>query len=180
MTTDPTPITAAELQAMRERCDAATPGPWGYNSYSNVLSEPLAQVWDDDGTPQYPEGKRPGPPFFTNEDNAWLAQRDAAYNADPFVAYGPAHYGDTATGHHRDSLVFIAASRTDVPRLIAEVELLRGMLDTAMEYARHSEGCSAAVGDYPCRCRWDEEGPLIRAYLAAVQGESVPDGIADT
>ena len=62
-------------------------------------------------------------------------------------------------------------NRSAVPRLLDELLLVRGLLDTAHEYARHSEGCSAAVGDYPCRCRWGEEQVAIRAYLDFVRGD---------
>jgi hypothetical protein len=128
---DEAPMLTAEMEAaIRRRVDAATPGPWGWNSYSAIHSAPIMQAETDD-TPDYPEGKRPGPPFFTDEDNAWLAQREAAYEADPLVAWVPAHYGDTATGRHAADADFIAHTRTDIPTLLTEIDQLRARLAAA-------------------------------------------------
>jgi hypothetical protein len=45
-----------------------------------------------------------------------------------------------------------ASSVYVVPELVAEVRRLRQLI---IEYARHTEGCSAAHGDqYRCRCGW--------------------------
>lgn len=46
----------------------------------------------------------------------------------------------------------------------AVVDRLRDALSTALEYARHSEGCNAPHG-YPCRCRWDAERPALEGLL---------------
>lgn len=48
----------------------------------------------------------------------------------------------------------------------AVVDQLRAALATALEYARHAEGCNRADGDqYRCRCRWEVEEPALRALL---------------
>jgi hypothetical protein len=128
---DEAPMLTPETEAqIRRRVEAATPGPWGWNSYSAIHSASIMQAETDD-TPDYPEGKRPGPPFFTDEDNAWLAQREAAYEADPLVAWVPAHYGDTATGRHAADADFIAHTRTDIPTLLTEIDQLRERLAAA-------------------------------------------------
>lgn len=124
------PLTPENLDEIEQRAAKATPGPWFWNSYSRICSAPLIQV-DHDG-PDYPDVPRPGPPFFTDEDNAWLAQRQAAYAADSTVAHVPALYGDTATGRHAADATFIAAARVDVPRLVAEVRRLRSLIAGAL------------------------------------------------
>lgn len=48
----------------------------------------------------------------------------------------------------------------------AVVDQLRDALSTALEYARHAEGCNRADGaKYRCRCRWEVEEPALRALL---------------
>lgn len=46
----------------------------------------------------------------------------------------------------------------------AVVDQLRAALATALEYARHAEGCNGPDG-YRCRCRWEVEEPALRALL---------------
>lgn len=129
---DKAEVATIDLDAIRKRLEATTPGPWGYNSYSKIDSAPLAMQCDNTETPDYPEGPRPGRTvghvFFDDADNAWLAQQHAAYEADPVIAWVPAEYGDTATGRHAADAEFIGCSRTDVPALLTEVERLRAAL----------------------------------------------------
>lgn len=121
-------MTDEELAAIEARLQGLTPAPWFWNSYSEIQSGPLCQITDEPETPQYPESKRPGPPFFTDEDNAWLAQKNAAYLVDPTVAWVPAHHGDTATDNHAADALFIEHARDDVPALLAEIRRLRKLL----------------------------------------------------
>lgn len=137
-------LVVLDLDSIRKRVDAATPGPWGYNSYSRVDANPLIEHYDDPDTPEYPDGKRPGRisgTFFDEADNAWLAQHHAAYEADPMVAEVPAEYGDTATGRHAADAEFIAHARTDMPTLLDKVEQLKNVLRQLLEWD-HLDGSS--------------------------------------
>lgn len=69
--------------------------------------------------------------------------------------------------HLEDQDEWERMSRREWPRLMAEIERLRGMLETAMDYTEHDHQCYVDLGS-PCTCRWAEEEPPIRAYLAAV------------
>lgn len=60
----------------------------------------------------------------------------------------------------------ISAEETHIEALKADNDRLRVGLETALEYARHSEGCSASVGEnYYCKCRWAVEGPIAKKAL---------------
>lgn len=139
-------LTDEQLREIRGRADAATPGPWGYNSYSRVDAGAFIANYDNPDAPDYPDGSRPGSQpghkFFDEVDNAWLAQRHAAYEADPEVASVPAEYGDTATGRHANDAEFIAYARTDVPRLLDEIDRLRdGVRNMCLDHVIDAAGC---------------------------------------
>lgn len=127
----PTEPPQIDLEAIRKRVAAATRGDWGYNSYSAIFANSLIAGYDD--SPDYPDGPRPGGTpghaFFDDADNAWLAQRHAAYEADPIVAHVPAEYGDTATGRHAADAEFISHAKRDVPALLGMADRLRAELD---------------------------------------------------
>lgn len=113
-----TPEALAEIEA---RAKAATPGPWYWNGYSVVFSTPLMERMRNGDAPEYPATRRPGPPWFSPEDNAWLKQQHEAYEADSTVCSVPAEYGDTATGHHAWTAEFIERAITDVPALLRHI-----------------------------------------------------------
>lgn len=123
---------AARIAEIRARLEAATPGPWGYNSYSGVFGPPDLCAADDG--PDYPESPRPTP--GSPEDRGWVAQRSAAYEADPRVCKVPALYGDTAIGRHAADAEFIAHAREDVPYLLARLDALAA---EASDVARENE-----------------------------------------
>lgn len=53
---------------------------------------------------------------------------------------------------------FIAAARTSVPELIAEVRRLRALLEDCEPHIGHKEGCNSIITvpiDYPCDCQFD-------------------------
>jgi hypothetical protein len=108
-------LTLKELTALKSKTEAATPGPWFWNSYSCIFSEHFTPTTaeEEDNIPDYPNeprpGSQPGHEWFDEADNAWLAQRKAAYLADSVVASVPAHYGDTATDRHAADAELIAA-----------------------------------------------------------------------
>jgi hypothetical protein len=123
------------------RLDAeATSGPWFYNSYSTVFSEPASEAYE--ALVQAIPDDAP--------DEAWEAL-PAGY-----VASVPVVGGDTATAEGSKDAALIAHFRTAAPLLAAEVERLRAEnaarreeLRLAQcpnprdpEYAGHCETCS--------------------------------------
>ncbi len=125
-----------DIEAIRKRVEAATTGPWSYNSYSRVDADAMAANWDNPSL-DYPDDPRPCTVTgiaFDEADNTWLAQHHAAYEADAMVCGVPAEYGDTATGRHAADAEFIAHAITDIPLLMDEIEQLRTELADARSY----------------------------------------------
>lgn len=49
---------------------------------------------------------------------------------------------------------------------------LQAALETALEYTRHSEGCSSPYGkEYKCRCNWEHYEKEVRAALSTTKYE---------
>lgn len=124
----------AKLAEIEAREKAATPGPWDYNGYSSICSEPVAAA-------------------STGDEDDHVCQ----------VAFVPASHGDTATGIQVHDAVFIAAARSDVPTLIAALRASRTR-ETRYEAAlkriatfesQHSPGDEAQIA----RAALGEEAP---------------------
>jgi hypothetical protein len=124
MTTDQTP--AGELRAAAQRlrtlAEAATPGPWTYNGYAGLASVPLLHEWDPwtdsvDGHALEPRGKCDA--CVRAEGGCDFAPE--AYRRDPWVAYIPAQYGDTATGRHHADAQLIEAMHPSIVLALADV-----------------------------------------------------------
>ena len=98
-------LSSERLAAIKARSEAATPGPWFWNSYSGIFSA----ICEVSGT-EAPKCER-----IDHDDD----------RCTPSVAHVPPSYGDTATGLHAADADFIASARTDVPELVAEVERLQ-------------------------------------------------------
>ena len=109
------------LDAIRERVEAATPGPWrsttegshdqkhaAAKAYEAVMARRLADAPDIQFT-----------------DMSWVRTEGDDWLNVAMTANGP-----TAP----ENAVFIAAAREDVPLLLAEVERLRGALETAHRF----------------------------------------------
>lgn len=124
---------------IRARLEAATPGPWGYNSYSGVFGPP--ELCGADDGPDYPESPRPTP--GSSEDRLWVAQRSAAYEADPRICKVPALYGDTAIGRHKADAEFISHAREDVPWLLARLAALAAERDEWKRINQSDNQCAA-------------------------------------
>jgi hypothetical protein len=121
----------SRLDAIEARLRAATPYPWDWNSYSCIFSRPLAI---NDDAPDYPDKPRPmhrEPPGSPQEDEDWCKQRTAAYEADPVVAWVPAHHGDTAIGRHAADAMLIEAAPTDLAYLVAVARAAERLTDIA-------------------------------------------------
>lgn len=112
-----------DLDAIRRRCDAATPGPWFWNSYSGIFSTPFVQR-DEAFTEAICETEW-GDREYRDWPEEWQ-DRKSEERSD--VAHVPPHHGDTAIGRQAADADFIAHAREDVPALLAEIERLRGEL----------------------------------------------------
>jgi hypothetical protein len=122
-------MTEQELAEIEARCNAATPGPWVWDGDSPMDVEPTvcphASRWTDHG------------PDLVNGDQqkVW----DAYWKNDPtgessgkpepptgvLVAHG---YDASGLNVCAADATFIAAARSDVPRLVAEIRRLRAAL----------------------------------------------------
>jgi len=135
-------MTPAEIAALRARCEAATPGPWYWNSYSMVQSSPMTVaeqalenriLAENDGDPAALDDPR-----YKTE---W-------YQAESAVCFVPASHGDTATGRHAADAAFIAEARTDIPALLgalaasqAQVAAAARVVAAARVIAEHEGSC---------------------------------------
>lgn len=87
-------MTRPDLDAIRARCDAATPGPWKVQDHDGWY---WVVVKDDD------------------EDDGWMS--DAVFDDGS----AGAEYAATCKPHDRE---FLVAARTDIPALLAYVDEL--------------------------------------------------------
>jgi hypothetical protein len=97
-----------ELDAIRRRADAATPGPWRVcfvdDTYAmNQVAITTAEIHED-----------------------W--PRDSAKVVAATLVQGPERYASIADGRWDENAEFIAHSRDDIPRLLAEIVRLRAEL----------------------------------------------------
>lgn len=130
-------MSPAELEAIRARVEAATPGPWGFER-CDLTTLGMAET-----TYQH---IRSGP----------IGVADT-YHARPLAieGFGPmSGYIKPRHGNAKDA-EFIAAARTDVPALLAEVERLRGLIKAAemngcypTEVRGNCPWCGYAPGNY--------------------------------
>jgi hypothetical protein len=106
------PLSDDELHQIRQRCENATPGPWVWvNAEVNGLSEvnpgKLVQ-WDPSRLTEVD-----GIPVFLGQDEVLAAEECDGYTGSFFI-----NLADAA---------FIAHAREDIPKLLAEVDRLRGL-----------------------------------------------------
>jgi hypothetical protein len=136
----------AELAAIRERCEAATEGPWR----RITLDIPWNDVVTDDQQ--------------TVVANSWdiceIATRERIVEPKWTLQH------DIADAE------FIAAARTDVPALLDEVDRLRGLLRDAYEHLdTHSAGCRLCDGyGDPCTCGLPDLRRRIEVEIAKKGG----------
>jgi hypothetical protein len=127
--------TELDLDAIKARVDAATPGEWffAYNKIFAGGKVSAEEAWIEAlGSDDHTLDQHPREPCGGGKCNL----RSKALDMDPVVARVEPSYGDTATGQRVLDAEFIAHAREDVPALIAEVERLRA------EVARASDvGC---------------------------------------
>ena len=115
--TEPRILTAAEIDEIERREQAASPGEWFWNSYSRVESAPMCLrninevelPHEEAGSPWAEDGNYPEP---------W---KSLDKELNPTVCWVPPNHGDTATGRHKADAILIAHARQDIPALIATV-----------------------------------------------------------
>lgn len=109
-----TALTDNELQAINNRCEAATPGPF-------TIIEPI-QAEDEDGNCIHGAYSYPG------------GIEDA--NGDAVCTFG----SENGSGHmfeHKANKVFLSNARTDIPALLSHIEHQRRALEHMATQARN-------------------------------------------
>ena len=109
-----------DLDAIRERCEAATPGPWGALACGEKDNSWAIGTW------AWPDGAPAGPGFFDEEEtDRWLAAGEPTDLAETHaeiidrICEAPDAIASLADAE------FIAHARTDVPALLDAIERLR-------------------------------------------------------
>ena len=109
-----------DLDAIRTRCERATPGPWHQGGLTG----------DDRADTPWEEG-----------GHRHLVIASVARDmADDLGPGDPSLIATCESGHHKEAFAddarFIAHARTDIPALLARVEQLAGALEDLVAYAR--------------------------------------------
>lgn len=161
-------MSEAELKVIRERCEAATGGPWWWQiSLRNRTMELVAKVRGIEFVMQF---RRWG----MNSAKAWVRKpHPEGYtlmaDADEFAAVVPGreHHADWFQTLRHPDLDFIAAARSDVPRLLDEIERLAASLPGAEGTQAGGKDVNAptVLGTDTVRQAGSEQG-------VAAQGES--------
>lgn len=147
-------LTDDDLRSIRERLASTTPGPWFYNSYAGIFSEPMCKLHSslealipDDAS-----------------DEEWERLPET------IVAYVPTIAGDTATSRGMKDALFIAAARQDVEDLLTEVDTLREQVTQKTPEGADVQGESDTI----CRLR----GSLCRSLDALGNGAYASDRVS--
>jgi hypothetical protein len=108
---------------LRECANAASPGPWVYNSYSVVLSGPKIRPHDEWQDAQFAAGhtleRRGVCPACPESPRCALYTED--YRRDALVVEVPAHHGDTAIEHAAADATYIERVHPPVGVALAEL-----------------------------------------------------------
>lgn len=112
MPAPPEPLTDSELAAIAARAAAATPGPWHVRHLDDDRSMNLTAISTQ--------------PATTTPDR-WPDDEHASIVAATLVQQP--RYVDHTDRRWVENATFIAAARTDVPRLLAEITHLRALTD---------------------------------------------------
>jgi hypothetical protein len=159
-----------DLEAITARAEKATEGPWFFTGYCAVQSTAGVQRHEDFWTDERLEDEhtyehRVGQVCIGcgERRNAWgeqvwdCALAGEADDAEPTIATLKPSYGDTATGQRVLDAEFIAAARTDVPELVAEIERLRAIVEAPPGVKAHVQ-----LDDMP---GWDELAEALNGRL---------------
>ncbi len=145
-------MTEQELAAIEARADAATPGPWGYERSDGSLWKITYEDEDEDD-----DGE------FVAQDEVFSAQIGDLQPSDL-----------TWEMTHRNG-EFVAHARADVPALLAEVRLLRRVVqDQQEESALYDAGVKAGIkqaeGRLLALVTHDEWAAMLGRVQATLEG----------
>jgi hypothetical protein len=141
--TETKPLTAAELEEIRERAEAATSGPWKECGASNGRCQ-CGQVW-------------------SKPADAPVATCNKEWGDGPDMIYG-----SLPDGHRENNAIFIAASRTDIPALLVTVDALRAALRDVANWADSLNRTGIVSTDLNVKIRALLDGP---SALSVALGE---------
>lgn len=168
-------MTGVDLAAIRARADTASPGPWGV-AYSAVVSTPLVAGYDAWLGPLLDAGHSLDRVVCVPCNAAVCAYVREMHDRDPVVATVPAACGDTPTRRRGADAVFIAAARTDVEAMLAEVERLRAVvydMDTAIGFETRCTGCAATLAGAMGETHRAEKAEAQRDALRHTLGKTI-------
>ena len=158
-------MTDDELRAVRERAELATPGPWA--------------VWPG---PEYVGG---GEDLCIGAGDTWLANVENRHCRKTAHHMGCHEEGcrleedsdictfsDNITAEQRATAAFIAHARQDIPKLLTEIDHLRGAIAAQDDRARQAgEACGVPYELHGCG--WPdavaEEVQVLRADIASLK-----------
>ena len=108
------------IEEITKRLEAATPGPWGFNSYSAIFTghpDYEDTDWDDEYLPRYAD----------DPTKYWTAmsERVNGYRRTNYVAGVPALVGDTSEYNHKADAEFIAHAPDDLDYLLKRLKALQ-------------------------------------------------------
>lgn len=123
----PSELLRAAADELEKRIEGTSPGPWFYNGYSGIYSQPMLRLYEDwlDDRPMADHTmKRQG---TCPDCNGSCALFTEDYERDPTVLFAAAHHGDTAIGARAADLAYAAAMDPLVGAAL--VEILRSTAD---------------------------------------------------
>jgi hypothetical protein len=129
MTETHAPLTVAELDAIRERAEAATSGPWEVSIYAAEPTDAGKELAASSDQEFMQSGRWLQRTVIRTRWIHGQSHEKVPLPQDAFTPYAkPEHFH-----HWRDEdAAFIAAARTDIPALLATVDALReGLLKIA-------------------------------------------------
>jgi hypothetical protein len=127
--TETKPLTVAELDAIRERAEAATSGPWEVSIYAAEPTDEGKELAAQSEQPYMQSGKWLQ---RTVIHTAWIHGQTHDKVPIPWDSVTP--YAKPEHFHHwrEEDAAFIAHARSDIPALLATVDALReGLLKIA-------------------------------------------------
>lgn len=143
------PLTPAELDAIEARANAATPGPWNWYPHVGRRESSRYEMENLCGAPGHGEVLGINSETFSElETEEWI------------------------DGYPRD-FDFISASRTDVPRLLAEVRRLREQSHMILSGLRWTgDGYEWTGAEFDYRIKPEESVAMMEQQRKALRSEN--------
>ena len=141
-------------EKLREHANAASPGPWDYNSYSAILSGPKVIPYDEWDCGEHELERREPCGACGSATGCSLAAEE--YSRDPLVASVPSYAGDTAHGQHAADASLIELMHPPVALAFAE------WLDAEADGHAAVQGVGQVVGALMVQMSSTEFGAQIK------------------